>query len=77
MPHIPTAKPVVKKISARGLTFALDGPERAYPVYQFSDVYKYERPNSKYPFAVPIDVRITEDGDDRHTEADDTRIVTE
>lgn len=42
---IPTRKPRKRKISVRGLSFALDGKERPYDVYRFSGVPKFERPN--------------------------------
>lgn len=42
---IPTRKPVTRKISVRGLVFALDGRERPYPVYRFGRRDLKERPN--------------------------------
>ena len=34
-----------KKVSYRGLVFAVAGRERPYDVYRFSGVKKYEKPN--------------------------------
>lgn len=75
MPSIPTAKPVVRRISVRGLSNAIEGPERAYPVYQFSGSYRYERPHRAYPFSIPRDVRITALSEPRITEDSNTRIT--
>jgi len=47
---IPTRKPTTKHISVRGLVFALDGRERAYPVYKFSHRTVHEKPKHN-PFA--------------------------
>lgn len=76
MATIPTAKPLVRKIGVRALCYALDGQEGRYPVYQFSDVNKLERPNSN-PFRGLTDPnnRITESGDARVTEDGDQRIT--
>lgn len=75
MASIPTAKPVVRKISAKAFSYALGGQESSYPVYQFSGVNKYERPHGRYPFTAPVDSRITQESDPRITEADDARII--
>ena len=40
-----------KKVSYRGLVYAVAGRERPYDVYRFSGVRKYERPNHN-PFKV-------------------------
>lgn len=76
MARIPTARPVVRRISARGISLALSGPEPSYPVYQFSDVNKYERPRHN-PFLglTDPDGRITSDGDLRVTSDDDMRVL--
>jgi len=76
MAGIPTRKPVTRRISARALVNALEGPERAYPTYQFSDRNFYERPHHN-PFAglADPDERVTEGSDDRVTEGDDQRIT--
>lgn len=42
---IPTRKPVTRKVSGRGLAFALAGLEQPYPVYRFGGRVKIERPN--------------------------------
>ncbi len=42
-------KPQVRKVSVRSANFALAGPERDYPVYQFSNRVFVERPNHR-PF---------------------------
>ena len=34
-----------KKVSLRGLVYAVGGRERPYDVYRFSGVRKFERPN--------------------------------
>jgi hypothetical protein len=61
MARIPSAKPTVRKISARALSYALAGAEQPYPVYQFSDVNKYERPGrNPFAFAATPDVQVTE-----------------
>ena len=41
---IPSRKPKQRKFSVRSMVAALDGAERAYPVYEFSAGPKYERP---------------------------------
>lgn len=41
---IPTRKPQRRKVSVRSAVVALDGAEKAYPVYNFSTGPKYERP---------------------------------
>lgn len=43
--RIPQATPRTRKISARGLVYALVGREQPYDVYQFSGVRKFEKPN--------------------------------
>jgi len=43
--RIPNKRPTSRKISARGLAYALAGKERPYDVYRFSGVRKYEKPN--------------------------------
>jgi hypothetical protein len=37
-------RPVTRSISVRALVFALDGPEKPYPVYRFARKFKLERP---------------------------------
>jgi hypothetical protein len=76
MAGIPTRKPVTRRISARALVIALEGPERAYPVYQFSDRNFYERPRHN-PFAhmTDPDLRVTEESDNRFTEDSDQRVL--
>lgn len=37
-------RPRKRVISARSITFALDGPEKDYPVYPFSRRQFFERP---------------------------------
>lgn len=78
MATIPSRKPEIRKISARGLVYALAGQEGAYPVYQFSGVNKYERPGrSPFAFAAIPDKRLTQTSDDRITEVSDNRVVSE
>jgi hypothetical protein len=40
-----TKKVKTRKVSLRGLVYALAGRERPYDVYRFSGVRKYEKPN--------------------------------
>lgn len=41
---IPNKKPTKRKVSLRGLVFALAGTEQPYNVYRFSGKDKIERP---------------------------------
>lgn len=41
---IPANKPSKRKVSVRGLVFALSGSEQPYDVYRFSGRAKFERP---------------------------------
>lgn len=34
--NIPTARPTVRKVDMRSLSYGLGGPEQPYPVYQFA-----------------------------------------
>lgn len=43
-------KPMTRKISAKSIVHALDGPEKDYPVYQFSRRQFFEKPGHN-PFA--------------------------
>lgn len=47
---IPTKQPTQRRMSARSLVIALDGPERPYPVYRFSGRIFAERPKHN-PFS--------------------------
>jgi hypothetical protein len=47
---IPTKEPTQKRIDVRGAVFALDGPEKPYDVYRFSDRRIYEKPQHN-PFS--------------------------
>lgn len=42
---IPKRKPVKRRVSLRGLVYAVSGAEQPYPVYQFGGRAKIERPN--------------------------------
>ncbi len=44
---VPQRKPVTRQLSGRSLAFAIDGRERAYPVYHFSRRTFSERPNKQ------------------------------
>lgn len=44
MARIPSNPPRDRKVKLRALVFAIDGPERPYPVYRFSRATKIERP---------------------------------
>jgi hypothetical protein len=44
MATIPKRKPLVRKISAKAVVEAIEGPEPPYPVYRFSRRVKFERP---------------------------------
>lgn len=43
--RIPKTKPRKRKVSIRGLAFAVGGAEQPYDVYRFSGRAKFERPN--------------------------------
>jgi hypothetical protein len=43
--YIPKKRPTSRKISARGLVYALAGREQPYNVYRFGAADKYEKPN--------------------------------
>jgi len=45
MATIPNRKPRRRVVSMKSLVFAIEGNERAYPVYKFSDRQVFERPN--------------------------------
>ena len=45
MAGITGRKPLTRKISAKSIVFALDGPEQPYPHYQFSGRQFFQRPN--------------------------------
>lgn len=47
--RLPNRKPKVRKLSVRGISFAIDGKERPFPVYRFSRRPFFERPGHK-PF---------------------------
>lgn len=49
MATVPRRKPRVRTIDVRGLTFAISGKEKEYPVYHFSGKKFFERP-SHNPF---------------------------
>jgi hypothetical protein len=52
--NIPTAAPQRKTIDLRALSYGIDGPERPYPVYQFSGYRtKYEYPGHNPFLHVP------------------------
>lgn len=34
--NIPTARPTIRKIDIRSLSYGMAGPEQPYPVYQFA-----------------------------------------
>lgn len=34
--NIPTARPTIRKIDMRSLSYGIGGPEQPYPAYQFS-----------------------------------------
>ncbi len=47
----PTAKPRTKSFNLKALTVAIDGPEKAYPVYQFGRGKRFEEKPKHNPFA--------------------------
>lgn len=52
MATIPTAKPTVRKIDIRSLSYGMSGPVAPYPVYRFSgyvDKIEYDRHNPFFP----------------------------